>query len=549
MSVPPALTDGRDPRSPYSRHVAVRLRDFTSPATPWPRRLWGVGSFLALDELLEGGEWLDRQVLTQASMEQQRRALRVIVANDPALASDRARGEIQKTFSSTLTVPSEGRRKLGCLVECLRPGYLDRWARHVAGSAPVPPERVARAVTAHLLDAGHSVRGLQRWLREGRTQLSAVALIEEAAALVHALPSVWRVVVPFRSMPLREGMAEQLSNWVTARDAKAMLRGAGVPERDCAAVMGGLRFRIEARDAERAVEIAYDLFERLQARSRFCTPAHPIVPFGRVIVEGRREPMALSAPERGAHVRSLDREKKQYAVGQEIQSFAGRNRSPVDDALEIAAALNDGPLAPAVAGGWAALESLLTDARDPDERGKAVAASRAAALVACSWPRAELTTLSYQVRAEAGSEVAKRLDACTANRSRARVVMEALRDVGELPLVSSWRRTSDIAAQRRMIELIEAPRAVLTRVRDYVEASLLRLYRCRNIVLHGGSTGGVALPATLRVAAPLAGAALDRVTHAHLVMGVSPLVLAAKADTALSLVGDEAGVDVCDLLE
>jgi hypothetical protein len=67
--------------------------------------------------------------------------------------------------------------------------------------------------------------------------------------------------------------------------------------------------------------------------------------------------------------------------------------------------------------------------------------------------------------------------------------------------------------------------------------------------LYGGSTVGVELPATLRVTAPLLGAALDRVTHAYLVGGTSPLSLAARADVALKLVGDDLGPHGCDLLE
>jgi hypothetical protein len=182
-----------------------------------------------------------------------------------------------------------------------------------------------------------------------------------------------------------------------------------------------------------------------------------------------------------------------------------------------------------------ALESLLTEARDPDgEREKVVAATRAAALAACSWPRAELTALSYRIRETSGNDLSVRLDRCASDRERAALIAAELEQKGTLPLKRSWRRRNDMAAVTRMQDLLADPRQVLGRISRYIETSLRRLYRCRNIVLHGGSTTGIALPATLRVTAPLVGAALDRLTHADLVANIPPLVLASRAETTPS---------------
>jgi hypothetical protein len=60
---------------------------------------------------------------------------------------------------------------------------------------------------------------------------------------------------------------------------------------------------------------------------------------------------------------------------------------------------------------------------------------------------------------------------------------------------------------------------------------------------------GVALDATLRTAAPLVGAGLDRVAHAYLVHGTTPLALAATAETSLALAGAQDAPLVTDLLE
>ncbi|MEU6715459.1 hypothetical protein ABZ897_28680 [Nonomuraea sp. NPDC046802] len=309
---------------------------------------------------------------------------------------------------------------------------------------------------------------------------------------------------------------------------------------------------MEARDSSRAVELAYDLVERVQARARFAGTG-AVTPLGEAYVAGERGGLPLIAPARGAQVLSLAAERQLYVVGSSVRNgeapyLAEPVRSTIDEALEIASALNHGPLAPAIAGGWAALESLLNEGRDPEER-KVMAAIRAAALVTCSWPRAEFTALSYRIREDPGDDLPQRLAACGSNRERAVLVAAELEKRDALPIVRSWRTANDLAAVFRMHELLSDRRAVLNRVHWCMEVSFRRLYRCRNIVLHGGSTGGVALDATLRVTAPLVGAALDRLVHAHLVTGVAPLTLAARAETALRMIGDEVGRDLCDLIE
>src|SRR5262249_37778328 len=154
-------------------------------------------------------------------------------------------------------------------------------------------------------------------------------------------------------------------------------------------------------------------------------------------------------------------------------------RHAIDDALELAAPLNAGALAPGISGSWAALEALLTDAQDSDEEeGKVAAAVRAARLTACSWPRAELTALSYQVneRKAAGQKLASRLQEVGTNRDRSEIVAAQLRQDNGLPLRRSWRFGSDVAAVARMNGLLADPAKALKQVSGYVESSFRRMY-------------------------------------------------------------------------
>ncbi|MEU6715458.1 hypothetical protein ABZ897_28675 [Nonomuraea sp. NPDC046802] len=142
--------------------MSTRLLDFTRAETPWARRLWDVGTFLALEELYEAGVWMDRRVLHPSAVEWQRKAMERILGDDPGFGGRSFRKEMQDLLRSPLTLVCDSRRKLRQHIDLGRPGYLGRWETCVAVAEPPRPERAARAVAAHLLDSGHSLSGLQR---------------------------------------------------------------------------------------------------------------------------------------------------------------------------------------------------------------------------------------------------------------------------------------------------------------------------------------------------------------------------------------------------
>ena len=428
------MPPGHDPASAYSQHVITRLLDFTSPKTPWPRRLWDIGSFLALEELYEAGTWVDHHVLRQAAVDWQRHELERLLGDDPALGSKPFRKELQECLRTTLTTASDGRRKLRHLIDLARPGYLDRWASCVAEPDPPRPEKVARSVATHLLDSGHSMDGLNRWLRDGHLGLSAADLITKTADLLSRPPVYWQVGVPFIALHGWEELAAYLPNWIGPHEAEEfILMAGGKPGSN---VVGALTYEIEARDPERAVEIVAELIERLQARAMFAATG-AVTPLDTAIILNHKRAMTLRMPERGARVLSLAAERQLYVFGASRQRHGEQRRSTVDEALELASALNHGPLAPAIAGGWAALESLLTEARDPDEREKVVAATQASTLIACSWPRAELTALSHRIRKTNHDDLADRLNLCGSNRERAALIASELEQGKSLSLARS----------------------------------------------------------------------------------------------------------------
>lgn len=167
-------------------------------------------------------------------------------------------------------------------------------------------------------------------------------------------------------------------------------------------------------------------------------------------------------------------------------------------------------------------------------------------LVACSFPRAELTPLTYAYERENDDKLSDDITSATLNRERCALLGTAFED-GALPL--SFQHPSDQAAAERIREIVADPQTVLKRVSGYVEEAMRRLYRQRNLVLHAGITDSVAMDSTLRTVPPLVGAGFDRLVHDALDTGSSePLRLVARGQAELSLCGKAGGTKSWELL-
>ncbi|WP_420626886.1 hypothetical protein [Candidatus Poriferisodalis sp.] len=216
----------------------------------------------------------------------------------------------------------------------------------------------------------------------------------------------------------------------------------------------------------------------------------------------------------------------------------------LDDALELASYMVSSNAGAAIAGGWSAIEGLLVR---PGESGHHQAADRLAALVACSFPRAEMTPLAYAHSDNSDDDLARALRQANANYERVRLLEEHLRQGTRLALTDS----RELTAENRVIAILSDPAEQLKRIRRYVTESLRRLYNQRNVIAHSGSFRSDALNATARTAFCLIGAGLDRIVHTQLGDGesVAPLQLVARAEAELRLVGSAGGRALGSLLE
>ena len=506
---------------PYPQHIVARLRDFFGENTPWQRRLWDTGTVLALRELSEATDWCSKGVLSGSAVAWLARDIERLAGRDRGVGERDLRVQLGQTLRSNVPCGSRHHRRLTELIDFVNRDYLEGWARAVdaahtrfsrallSGNRISPPRlRIQCAVFAPV--------GRPPFQRRG----TLADLFESAIELAAGTDKEFDAVIPFVSLPRYAQLAMPLPNWMNTKQMQDWLSPKQFPSG--LRLHGGFHYKMRARDPFAAAEQVVGTVDRLKARSSHGRGVGSGGPeaVGFVWVRDGQETheIRLKKEARSAFILSLEVEGKVYDVD---------SPTAVDDALELAAPLNYGAPGPAISGGWAAIEALLTtpsDADDAREGRGAVAADRMAALVTASWPRGELTTLSHRHTPATPDRLSTQLAQASINSERARLVADALRSGRMLAL----KNPSDRASESRMCALVGAPKHTLADVNNHMRTALRRFYRQRNILMHGGTTGSIALPTALRTAAPLVGAGLDRVTHAALVEGVGALQLAAR---------------------
>jgi hypothetical protein len=480
--------------------TAARLVELLDPNTPWNRSLWSLNIVLTLREILEASEANRAGILSEESVKRLGQVSLRLIGKDPGVPE----AEKQVLSDALRSVPKYdglAYHTIAQLAEGIDANYLPRWATALTGNPPPQPERAARSIAAHLLDKGFSSEFLlawwTKWLYADPTPLSLTELCELAHTdLATRADADFEVLIAFKNAPKSASgfprgwlKSEGLSRWL--RDNRF----------DVSRVRanGGLILKISARDSNAAAHLAADRIDHFVARSSVAIES--LQPWPAIWVRGEQASFSFGPRPRGVRVKALYREDQIFT----------QSESSVDAAIELLAHLENSSPSAAIAGGWAAIEALLAEPHD-----RAGAAESLASLVACSFPRAELTALSYTAQ-QLCQDLWADLHACRENRDRALIIARAIAGGHTLNL----RRHSDRAAHRRMLKLLQSPSKGLADVQMHVADAFQRLYRQRNLILHGGKTNSVALRGSLRTSARLVGAGMDRITHAWYVKGAA----------------------------
>lgn len=523
------------PVNPYDHLVAARVSDFLKPrGLGWHGALWAIGSVLTLNEIVEASEAASNSVLSDRALRYLQRRAQKLVGPDPGAGDPALRSAITGKLKSELRYGSVEYLTLQELVKAADLSYLKNWRDHLWSDGQPAVELTARLLASHLLDAGFTPQFLHEWwqARVGglHAPLKLPELLDEAASLLARPCPVFEVLVGFSRAPRSRGRPMP-TEWRDGRQAARWLRERG-HSTTALRLAGGLVLRIPARDEWAAVQKAYEIVERLVARISIAAKAE-LQPHKVAWVAGQKRKFGMQRSQRGVRVKSVNIENHLYTVG---------DIGTIDSALEFVGTMDCSAAAPAVASGWAALEALLTG---PGSGGnRFVAAERAARIIACSFPRAELTRLAYVHLETRSDALSSAIRSASTNREKATLVADAI-----LKGEPVGRRTlSDELARRRMEGILKEP-SILNRVAIYVADALHRLYRQRNLVLHWGKVDSICLEPCLRTAAPLVGAAVDRIAHAWFTEKKKSLELAARAESALALLTSSLKQDLCRLLE
>ena len=524
-----------DPVNESDAYIGNRLLDFFDSRSPWHRRLWNAGLCLTLREVLEAAEALRSGVLSRGSFKALVNAAQELAGRDPGAGTAEERNVLRTALLRALKSqhPMDGLdyHVVAQAESRSSPAYLARWANALRETDLPLAELAARSIASHLLDIGYSSDFLHRWwtrrLRHERGIRSMADIVDDAQQLALQHERDFEVMAPVSSAIQRQ-VGRPPDDWHSAEKVSAWLRSNGF---DVKGVRqdGGFLFTISALDPEAAVARVSEVLDQLSARVAVGT-RRDLAFLGRVWIKGVAEPHQTARVRRGVWVEALKRENQLYDA---------RSTGGIHAAIELLSHLQSSSPGAAVAGGWAAIEALLSESEN-----RAQAADRLAMLVACSYPRAEFTVLSYAIPKN-DTRLDARLRGVDENRRRCDIVVNALRlhEIDRNNLTSPER-----TAVVRISAVLDNPRQVLAAVQKYATLAILRLYRQRNLVLHGGKTDAVALRAGLRTAAPIVGAGIDRIVHANYVDGISPLQLVARAQLALATVGTLGGPPITDLL-
>jgi hypothetical protein len=509
--------------------AGARLLEFLSARTRWNRSLWNAGLRLMLEEVLEASEAAQAGVLSPETLAYIVGAAMKTAAADPGVGDRSTLKALQEALQPKMRYNGLDYFAVQQLFNTLEVDYLAHWASYLdAHREGLNQERVARCIVSHQLDHGFNSDFLHRWwtfrLRYEAPRKSLGALVREAHALQLRGRQEFETVIAFERVPSER--VGRPSGWMEPQGVTVWLQQQGF---ETVRQYGGVLLSITAYDPRAAADQATEIVESLAARARIAITAE-LRPHPKVWIAGESSPFDVRPRHRGLNVGALMREKVVYKVP--------ATDDAVDAAFEILSPLQGSSPVLAVSAGWAAIEALLGESND---RGGA--ADRLAAIVACSFPRAELTALSYVLERE-DPQVAQTLAGVAVNRDRALIVADAI--LAGQPL--SLHNSTDRAALDRLRRIFRAPPTALDDIQQHVAGTFRRMYRQRNLVLHGGRTNPVALRSCLRTCAPLVGAGMDRIAHNYYVNGIRPLITAAQARNALVTLPGRKPRDCADML-
>lgn len=513
-----------------NHNIFNRLKEYFQPkGLPWFRGLWQIGSISSLKEVLEVSKAVNGAIIHGEHLKEVQVFTIKRISNDDG---------ISLTFKNSIKTLLGGNRNLlafrGCnyyvlleLIAELEKIYVTEWMKLLGCDNDVSTERAARYLACHFLDSGYSSQFLyQQCLTSEKKHTKVGDALFEFLSLLHVPHAedihVYEVLFVFtktRSIKGEHDGEHASMSWLDAQEVSKWLRSQKHTTKGLR-FSGGMKVSVRAKDIHSAIYKAIYNSRSVIYRISLGTKQSPEL-LNRVWVAGFSQSFKLPDVHREIHLKVIDKEGLFFKVSE--------NES-VENGIALVGFMNEAPASPAVTAGWAAIESLLVG---PGDGSKAIAADRVADIVVCSYSRAELTKLAYRyLELDHKDKLSDILVSQKENSEKALLFGEALKK----DQIKPFENCVDKLAKERICKVVTNPEKELALIQEHVRETMLRLYRQRNCVMHGGLVASEYLETSLRTSVPIIGACLDRIAQASYVQHKNSLVLAAHAKKGLLLI-------------
>lgn len=537
------------------RIVAERMLELIDVRTLWHRSLWQLGTVHVISEVVEctNATW-DGTIPSDSAQKHLSARAKIQIMSDEGIGAAQIRETIAAKIGqlgSKKIVPGQQilLKQIEELANRAKRDYLLRWKSHIesGGLSKATIEKTARLVVSHLLDDGFDRRHIHGWIKATlATNRPTILthLLQEGDSMCRQNDVEYTFAIPVPRRP-REVVRKSISKFLlTPEEIEALIseveaipKGPYIREhllrqlKDDSPVIVVKSFI--ARDPHAATAKLDEWLRKTESRWSIGGRSEPFL-FGRAVFD--RTSMKLrDRLTQSSHIRvpALDH----HGLHAQVLN------TQLDNALGLLSSSKSLSSMASVATIWAAVEGLLGH---PSAKG-VDSAKGLAAIVACSFPRAELEELMSMPLTE-DAQAANILDGLDVAQGsdRSRILLEAINSHGS----EIFANACDIAAAERVLQVSAEPSATVSRVQEYFADVFHRLYYQRNFIMHAAKFDSVSLQSTIRSAPKLVAAGLDRVVHAqHVRIPVEPLGLAARAQNEISMLGSDGQREIFRLLK
>lgn len=516
-----------------------RVLELTAQETPWQRRLLSTNFLTKIDELVLAAEWASRHVLSQTSIKKLVSELRAGVKNAPSLPDGKQKKRLIELLSADFSENTAELHSLVLFLNELKEGYWRNISAWLSASGEVDTEILARQIASKLLDDGFSHKRAQELIRNVKGQpINEVLMYLEIET--SRGKGEFEFLFPVTFKKGSETALREIPKYVSGAELARYIE-------DAPPTQGAFLINAKGLDVWAASEVARQIVATLMARIKFTNFPKPHL-HSDFFETSNKKWLSVESPQGHARVNSLKKQGGIFEILKGQSDNKSKNHVALDNALEMAMSLQSQNMAQAISGGWSAMESLLRTTEKRDATGFSV--QRTAALIAsASLPRAELTALANRVNSKTNGDLRQEIESKLTNREKATILQKVLLSNNfEIRTDYGWRHDVDQIALRKIQNGLTSPTAYIKGISAEIEHTLDQYYRQRNIVTHGGESGGRIMSASARVSTPIIAAVLDRITHLTFTEDLGIREIVARAHHNVSRL-DEAKPDFVGLLE